>query len=178
MTDEAETRTPRLQHAHQGRQQPRVQRRDLLASGQGHTRQAVARLVGVRRHPVGHWRALDASGGRAAWRALEVPAGTPLALPADVLAARAQPLRQPAGVASDDALRQWVRPPPPRDVNDPPLATMVRTTGKATRQGPRPRPTHNPCRPSGVSGDLSGAAATPHPAGADPACAGVQASRK
>jgi hypothetical protein len=87
----------------------RLQMLYLLASGQALTRQAVAQLLGVHRHTTGHWLAISEAGGLEALLALYVPAGTPLSLPADVLAAIAHALRQPDGLASDEALRQWVQ---------------------------------------------------------------------
>jgi hypothetical protein len=81
----------------------------LLASGQAPTREEVAQLLGVHRHTVGHWRALYDAGGLEALWALYVPAGKPLSLPPEVLASLAHALQQPAGFASDEALRPWVQ---------------------------------------------------------------------
>jgi hypothetical protein len=41
--------------------------------------------------------------------ALDVPAGKPLSLPPTVLAALEQALRQHAGFASYESLRQWIK---------------------------------------------------------------------
>jgi hypothetical protein len=100
--------------------------------------------LGVHRHTVGHWLALYAAGGLDALLALYVPAGTPLSLPPNVLAAREQALQQPAGFASDVALRQWIQQTHHLDVNDHPRYTIVRTRFNAKRKGPRPSHTKNP----------------------------------
>jgi hypothetical protein len=80
--------------------------RDRLASGQGQTCQDVARWLGVQRHTVGHWLAIDEVGGVAAWLDVDMPAGKPVSLSPAVLDALEQALRQPAGVASYEAQRQ------------------------------------------------------------------------
>jgi hypothetical protein len=98
--EDAATLKQRLQHAHDGRKRPRLQRLYLLASGQAYTRRDVAQLLGVHRHTIGHWLARDVTGGLETLLDLYVPAGTPLSLPPHVLAAIEQALRQPAGFAS------------------------------------------------------------------------------
>lgn len=70
-----------------------------------------------------------------------VPAGKPVSLPPDVLVGLEQALRQPAGFASDEALRQGVTPRSQLDVNDPTRSSMVRTRFNARLQVPRPSPT-------------------------------------
>ncbi len=100
IAEDVATLTQRLPRAPEGRKQPRLQRLYLLARGPAHTRQDVARLLGVQRHTMGHWLALSTVGGLDALLALYVPAGTPLSLPPDVLAASAPAPQQPAGVAS------------------------------------------------------------------------------
>jgi hypothetical protein len=117
ITEDAATRKQRLQREHDGHKRPRVQMFYLLASGHARTRQAGAQLVGVHRTTTGHWLALYKTGGLEALLALYVPAGKPLSLPPDVLAAIEQALRQPAGFASYEALRQWVQQTYHRDVN-------------------------------------------------------------
>jgi hypothetical protein len=104
----------------------------------------VAQLWGVHRHPIGHWLALYEAGGLETLRALYVPAGTPLSLPPDVLAALEQARRQPAGFASYDALRPWVQQTHHREVNYHTLDTIVRTRFKTTLKVPRPRHTQTP----------------------------------
>ena len=83
----------------------------LLARGHAQTRQAVAQRVGVQRQTVGPWRAMSEARGLDALRDRYVPAGTPLSLPPGVLAALAQALRHPSGVASYAAVRQWGQEP-------------------------------------------------------------------
>jgi hypothetical protein len=115
-----------------------------LASGPAPTRQAVAPLLGVHRHTLGPGLAIYEAGGRAAWLALDVPAGQPLALPPDVPAAIEQALRRPAGVAADEALRPWVRQTYPLEVNEHPRSTSVRTRFRTKLKVPRPSPPKNP----------------------------------
>jgi transposase len=134
----------RLQREKDGRKKPRLQMRYLLASGQAHTRQDVARLLGVHRNTIGRWLALYTVGGLDALLALYVHAGKPLPLPPDVLAAVAQVLQQPAGFASYEALRQWVRHAQHLDVNYHTLYTIVRTKLKAKLKVPRPSHTKKP----------------------------------
>lgn len=84
----------------------------LLASGQARTRQDVAHLLGVHRQTTGRWLAIYASGGLGALLATYVPAGKPLSLAPAVLASLEQAPRRPAGFASYEALRRWVRQTP------------------------------------------------------------------
>jgi transposase len=138
VTEDAETLKQRIQREHDGRRKPRLQMLYLLASGQAHTRQDVAQLLGVHRNTVGHWLAIYEAGGLAALLALYVPAGKPLSLPPEVLAAIEQALRQPAGFASYEALRPWVKQTHHLDVNYHPLYTIVRTKLQAKLKVPRP----------------------------------------
>jgi hypothetical protein len=78
--EEVATLKGHLQHAHDGPKKPRLQMRYLLASGQAHTRQDVAHLLGVHRNPIGRWLALYAAGGLDALLATYVPAGKPVSL--------------------------------------------------------------------------------------------------
>jgi hypothetical protein len=55
ITEEATFLKQRLQHEHNGRKKPRLQMLYLIASGQAHTRQAVAQLLSVHRNTIGHW---------------------------------------------------------------------------------------------------------------------------
>lgn len=142
--EDAELLKQRLHREHDGRKKPRLQTRYLLASGQAHRRQAVAQLLGVHRHTIGHWLALYEAGGLETLLALYGPAGKPLSLPPDVLASLEQALRQPAGFASDEALRQWVQQTPHREGNYHTLYTIVRTRFKTKLKVPRPRHTHKP----------------------------------
>jgi transposase len=115
-----------------------------LASGQAQTCQEVAQLLGVHRNTIGHWLARYEAGGLEALLAVYVPAGKPLSLPPDVLAALAQALRQPAGFASYEALRQWVQQTYHLDVNYHTLYTIVRTKFQTKLKIPRPSHTKKP----------------------------------
>jgi hypothetical protein len=137
---DTETLTQRSPHAHHGRKTPRLQRLSLLASGHGQTRQDVAQLLGVHRHTLGHWLALDEAGGLAAVLEVSLPAGEPASLPPDVLVGLEPALRQPAGVASDEALRQWVKPRDQLEVHYHTRYTIVRPRCHAQLKGPRPSP--------------------------------------
>jgi transposase len=135
-----------LQREHDGRKKPRLQMLYWLASGQAQTRRDVAQLLGVHRNTIGHWLALYDAGGLDALLALYVPAGKPLSLPPDVLAALEQALRQPTGFASYEALRQWVKQTHHLDVNYHTLYTIVRTKLNAKLKVPRPSHTKKPGR--------------------------------
>jgi hypothetical protein len=104
----------------------------------------VAQLLGVHRNTTGHGRARYEAGGLAALLSRHVPAGKPLSLPPDGLAGLERALRQPAGFASSEAVRQWVRQTYHPDVNDYTFDTIVRTELKAKRKGPRPSHTKKP----------------------------------
>jgi transposase len=110
----------------------------LLASGQAQTRQDVAQLLGVHRNTIGHWLAIYEAGGLAALLDVYVPAGKPVSLPPDVLAGLEQARRRPAGFASYEALRQWVKQRYQLDVNYHTLYTIVRTRFNARLKVPRP----------------------------------------
>jgi transposase len=144
ITEAAEALKQRLQREHHGRKKPRLQMLYLLASGQAHTRQDVAQLLGVHRNTIGHWLAVYEAGGLEALLALYVPAGKPLSLPPEVLAAIAQALQRPAGFASYEALRQWVKQTHHLDVNYHTLYSIVRTKLKAKLKVPRPSHTKKP----------------------------------
>jgi transposase len=142
--EDAATLKQRLQHEHDGRKRPRLPMLYLLASGQARTRRDVAQLLGVHRHTIGHWLARNATGGLETLLDLYVPAGKPLSLPPPVRAALEQALRQPAGFASYEALRQWVQQPHHLEVNDHTLYTSVRTRFNAKLKVPRPSHTKKP----------------------------------
>src|SRR5688572_12924081 len=95
LTDHADELKPRLQREHDGHQKPRLQMRSLLASGQAHTRQDVAHLLGVHRHTIGRWLAIYAAGGLDALLATYVPAGKPISLSPAGLASLEQALHRP-----------------------------------------------------------------------------------
>jgi transposase len=109
ISEDVETLQQRLQREHDGRKKPRLQMLSLLARGPAQTRRDVAQLLGVHRHIIGHWLAIYEAGGLDALLHVYVPAGKPFSLPPDMLAAIEQGLRQPAGFASCEALRQWVK---------------------------------------------------------------------
>lgn len=109
ITEEVEPLKQRLPPERDGRKRPRLQMLSRLASGQAQICRDVAQLLGVHRHTISHWLALDAAGGLEALLGVYIPAGKPLSLPPDVLAALEQALRQPAGFASYEALRRWVK---------------------------------------------------------------------
>jgi transposase len=144
ITEDAETLKHRIQRERDGRKKPRLQMLYWLASGHAHTRQEVAQLLGVHRNTIGHWLALYAAGGLDALLDLYVPAGKPLSLPPAVLAALEQALRRPAGFASYEAVRQWIKQTHGLDVNYHTLYTIVRTKLKAMLKVPRPSHTKKP----------------------------------
>src|ERR671923_3002940 len=92
IAEEADLLKQRLQQERDGRKKPRLQMLYLLASGQAQTRLQVAQLLGVHRNTIGHWLALYETGGLEALLHLHIPAGKPLSLPPDVLAAIEQAL--------------------------------------------------------------------------------------
>jgi transposase len=128
----------RLRHEQDGHKRPRLQMLYLLASGQAHSRQAVARLLGVHRNTVGRWLALYAAGGLDSLLATYVPSGKPVSLAPAVLASLEQALRRPEGFASYEALRQWVRRTHGVHVKYKTLYTIVRTRFRAKLKVPRP----------------------------------------
>ena len=134
----------RLRHAHDGQKKPRLQMLYLLASGQAHSRQEVARLLGVHRHTIGRWLALYAAGGLEAVLATDVPAGKPVSLAPHVLASLERALHRPEGFASYEELRQWVRRTHGVDVKYKTLYTLVRTRFKAKLKVARPTHTKKP----------------------------------
>jgi transposase len=144
ITEDAETLKQHLRRAYDGRKRSRLQMLYLLASGQAHTRQEVAQLLGVHRHTIGHWLTIYESEGLDVLLALYVPAGKPLSLPPDVLAAIGQALQPPRGFASYEALRQWVEQTHHLEVNYHTLYTLVRTKFKAKLKVPRPSHTKKP----------------------------------
>lgn len=144
ITEDAELLKQRLHGEHDGRQKPRRQMLYLLASGQAHTRHDVAQLLGVHRNTIGHWLARYEAGGLEALLDLYVPAGKPLSLSPEVLAAIAHALQRPAGFASYEALRQWVKQTHHLDVNYHTLYSIVRTKLQAKLKVPRPSHTKKP----------------------------------
>jgi transposase len=147
ITEEVEHLKQRLQRAHDGRKRPRLQMLYLLASGQAQTRQAVAQLLGVHRNTIGHWLAIYETGGLEALLAVYVPAGKPISLAPGVLASSEQALQEPAGFASYEALRQWVKQTHHVEVNYHTLYTIVRTRFRAKLKVPRPSHTKKTLTP-------------------------------
>jgi transposase len=128
----------RLQHEHDGHKKPRLQMLYLLASGQAHSRQAVAQLLGVHRNTIGRWLAIYAAGGLHALLATYVPAGKSVSLAPAILANLEEALRRPAGFASYEALRQWVRRTHGVEVKYQTLYAIVRKRFRAKLKVPRP----------------------------------------
>jgi transposase len=138
LSEQADDRKHRLQREHAGHKKPRLQMLYRLASGQAHTRQDVAQLLGVRRNTVGRGLAIYAAGGLPALLATSVPAGKPVSLTPDVLASLEQALHRAAGFASYAALRQWLRQTHGVEVKYKTLYTLVRVRFKAKLKGARP----------------------------------------
>ena len=134
----------RLQREHDRHKKLRLQMRYLLASGQAHTRQEVARLLGGHRNTSGRWLAIYAAGGLAALLATYVPAGKPVSLAPDVLASLEQALRRPEGFASYEALRQWVARTHGVQIKYKTFYTLVRTRFRTKLKGPQPSHTKKP----------------------------------
>jgi transposase len=109
ITEQTDDLKHRLQREHDGHKKPRLQMLYVLASGQAHTRQDVAQLLGVHRNTIGRWLARYASEGLDALLATYIPAGKPVSLAPAVLASIEQALHRAEGFASYEALRQWVR---------------------------------------------------------------------
>jgi transposase len=128
----------RLQHEHDGHKKPRLQMLYLLASGQAHSRQEVARLLGVHRNTIGRWLAIYAARGLQALLATYVPAGKSVSLAPAILASLEEALRRPEGFASYEALRQWVRRTHGVEVKYKTLYAIVRKRFRAKLKVPRP----------------------------------------
>jgi len=138
LTEQADDLKHHLQREHDGHKKPRLQMLYLLASGQAHTRQDVARLLGVHRNTIGRWLAIYTAGGLPALLATYVPAGKPVSLAPDVLAGLEQALHRAEGFASYEALRQWVRHTHGVEVKYKTLYTLVRVRFKAKLKVARP----------------------------------------
>jgi transposase len=138
ITDHVDALRYRLQREHNGHTKPRLQMLYLLASGQARTRQDVAQLLGVHRNTISRWLAIYASGGLDALLATYVPAGKPVSLAPAVLASLEQALRRPAGFASYEALRRWLRQTHGVEVKYKTLYSIVRTRFRAKLKVPRP----------------------------------------
>jgi transposase len=144
ISEDVEPLKQRLQRERDGRKQPRLQMLYVLASGQAQTRQDVAKLLGVHRNTIGHWLAIYETGGLEALLKVYVPTGKPLSLSPEVLASIEQALQEPAGFASYEALRHWVKQTHHVEVNYHTLYTIVRGRFKAKLKVPRPSHTKKP----------------------------------
>lgn len=80
----------------------------LLASGQAHSRQELAALLGVDRNTIGRWLTTYAHGGLSALLAVYIPAGKRKPLTLDQLQTLQHALAQPQGFASFGAVQQWI----------------------------------------------------------------------
>jgi transposase len=136
--EQVHERKQRLQHEHDGPKKPRLQMLSLLASGQAHSRQDVAQLLGVQRKTIGRWWAIYAAGGLQALLATYIPTGKPVSLAPAVLASLEGALRRPEGFVSYEALRQGVRRTHGLEVKYQTLYRIVRPRFRATRKVPRP----------------------------------------
>jgi transposase len=133
-----------LQREPDGRKKPRLQMLYILASGQAQTRHDVAQLLGVHRNTIGHWSAIYETGGLEALLAVYMPAGKPISLSPDVLAAIEQALQEPAGFAYWEALRQWVQQTHHVEVPYHTLYTIARTRFRSKLKVSRLSHTKNP----------------------------------
>lgn len=146
ITEQAADLKERLRREHNSQKKPRLQMLYLLASGQAHERQEVARLLGVHRNTIGRWLARYATGGLDTLLATYVPPGKPVSLAPQVLASLEQALHRPEGFASYEALRQWVRRTHGVEVKYKTLYTIVRTRFRAKLKVPRPSHTKKTLR--------------------------------
>lgn len=177
-TDQTDALKPRLPREHDGQTKPRLQRLSLLASGQAHTCQDVAYLLGLHRQTLGRWWVIYAAGGLDAWLATDVPAGQPVSRALAVLASLEQALHGREGCASYEARRQGVRQTHGVAVKAKTLYGIVRTRFRAKLTVPRPSHTPKAGGHPGVPGPLSGAPAARQPSRQPPPRPGVEPRRK
>jgi transposase len=144
IADRADDLKHRLQYEHDSHQKLRLQMLYLLARGQAHERQEVARLLGVHRNTIGRWLALYAASSLHALLDTYVPAGKPVSLAPAVLASLEQALHRPEGFVSYEALRQWMRRTHRVEVKYKTLYTIVRTRFKTKLKVARPTHTKKP----------------------------------
>jgi transposase len=128
----------RLQHEHHGRKKPRLQMLYLLASGQAHSRQEVAQLLGLSRNTIGRWLTTYQTAGLAALLDIYIPAGKAPSLAPPVLASIEQALHQPKGFASYKELQQWLAQTHGVEVKYKTLYTLVRKRFGTKLKVPRP----------------------------------------
>jgi hypothetical protein len=131
----------RLLHAERDAQrQQRVQALYLLPTQQARTRLQVAHRLGVSRNPVGRWLTADAAGGVAQLLTIaKAPGQVPRLAPAMPHALQER-FAQPPGVASYQAIGQWLQ----HDYGGPmaynTVHTLVRYRLRAKRKVPRKSP--------------------------------------
>ena len=128
----------RLHREHNGRRKPHLQMLYLLASGQAHTRQDVAQLLGLSRNTIGRWLTTYQTGGLAALLDIYVPAGKVPSLAPPVLASLEQALQQPSGFGSYKEMQQWLAQTHGVQVKYKTLYTLVRKRFRAKFKVPRP----------------------------------------
>lgn len=112
----------------------------LFASGQVHSRQEAAHVLGIHRETLGRWMQIYAHGGLSALLDIYVAKGKSATLSEPVLADLERKLREPAGFASYQAMQVWLVETHQVQMNVPALAKFVRH-----RFGTRPkvvRPSH------------------------------------
>jgi transposase len=110
----------------------------LLASGQAHTRQEVAQLLGLSRNTIGRWLTTYHTGGLAALLDIYVPAGKAVSLAPSVLVSLQQALQQPQGFASYKDLQQWLAQTHGVQVKYKTLYSLVRKRFHTKLKVPRP----------------------------------------
>ena len=143
----------RLHREHHGRRKPRLQMLYLLASGQAHTRQEVAQLLGLGRNTVARWLTTYERGGLPALLQIYRPPGKRPSLAPEVLTSLEQALQQPRGFASYKELQQWLAQTHGVQIKYKTLYTIVRKRFHAKLKAPRPSHTKNPRRSSRLPGD-------------------------
>lgn len=112
----------------------------LFASGQVHSRQEAARVLGIHRETLGRWMQIYANGGLPALLDVYVAKGKKATLSEPVLADLERKLREPSGFASYQAMQLWLVETHQVQMNLSALAKFVRR-----RFGARPkvvRPSH------------------------------------
>jgi transposase len=128
----------------------------LLKRGQAPTRQDGARLLGLHRHTIGDWLVRYIAGGLDALLALYAPAGKRPSLSPKVLASLEQVLQRPEGLASYEALRQWLRRTHGVEVKYKTLYSLVRTRFDTKLKMPCLSQTKKACSHTCIPGELSG----------------------
>jgi putative transposase len=128
----------RLQREADGHKKPRLQMLYLLQSGQAHTRQDVAQLLGLSRNTVSRWLTTYETGGLTALLEIYRPAGKQPSLPPDVLTSIGEVLQRPEGFASYTDLQQWIEHTHRRQVKYKTLYSLVRSRFKAKLKVARP----------------------------------------